>query len=140
MKTKGDFGFRIFKFSNSNFASWDNYSGHDTQELLGLFDKFESPLIKDWKPENLLIEILLLQGFPLDSHVREMLEFKANRLLEVSSEFCEHRLYVCLDKQVKPETVAAIKIRPEDILVCLDSALSDESKITLADQCNLKVI
>ena len=66
--------------------------------------------------------------------------FKTNRLLEVSSEFCQHRLYVCLDGNVQPETVADIKLRPEDILVCLDSALSDEAKITLYDRCNLKVI
>ena len=67
-------------------------------------------------------------------------EFKANEIKQVTSEFVGHHLYICLDKKVKAETVAKVNLRSEDILVCLDSALSDEAKVKLADQCNLKVI
>jgi adenine-specific DNA-methyltransferase len=135
-----DLGFRSFTVEHSTFSEWQPYSGKDTSQLELRFDQAEIPLIEGWKPENLLAEILLLQGFPLDSQLRPITEFKANQVLEVSSGFCQHRLYVCLDNQIRAETIAAIKLRPEDILVCLDSALSDEAKITLADRCNLKVI
>ena len=93
-----------------------------------------------WKPENLLAEILLLQGFPLDSRIHPLPEFKINDVKEVSCEFCQHRLTVCLDARVQSETVSALHLRAEDILVPLDSALSDEARIQLSDQCNLKVI
>lgn len=135
-----DLGLKTFAFNRSSFKDWKNFDGKNTQVLETLFDKFETPLVEGWKPENLLTEIILLQGFPLDSNVRSLPEFKANAVQQVTSEFVTHPLYVCLDKKIKAETVAKLKLGSEDIFVCLDSALSDEAKVKLADQCNLKVI
>ncbi len=69
-----------------------------------------------------------------------MPEFMQNKVQEAISEFFKFRLYVCLDEQVHPETVAVLRLRSEDVFVCLDSALNDEAKINLADRVNLKVI
>ncbi len=135
-----DLGFKCFRLDRSNFAEWQSFTERAVPQLELRFAQAESPLVAGWTPENLLSETLLLQGFPLDSRVRPLAELKANRVLEITSEFCQHRLYVCLDTQIQPETVAALKLRNEDILVTLDSALSDEAKIRLSDQCNLKVI
>jgi len=132
--------FSSYTLEHSNFKEWRDFSGKDTSQLELRFGKSETPLVEGWKPQNLLAEILLLQGFPLDSKVSTLSEFKANDVQQVTSEFVGHHLYICLDKKVKAETVAKINLRPEDILVCLDSALSDEAKVKLADQCNLKVI
>ncbi len=134
------FGFKYFLLDRSTFREWENYSGKDSSQLELRFGQAETPLIEGWTPENLLSEILLLQGFPLDSRVTSLPEFKANTIQQVTSEFVGHHLYVCLDKKVKAETVAKLSLRAEDILVCLDSALSDEAKVNLADRCNLKVI
>lgn len=134
------FGFMSFELINSHFENWEPYTGKDTSQLELRLGQAETPLVEGWKPNNLLSEILLLQGFPLDSKVRSLPEFKANEVQQVASEFIGHHLYICLDKKVKAETVTKINLRPEDILVCLDSALSDEAKVKLADQCNLKVI
>ena len=133
-------GFRCLKLDRSNFVEWEPYLKKDFTQLELRFQQTEMPIIEGWTPENLLVEILLLQGFPLDSRIHPLPEFKKNDIKEVSSDFCQHRLYVCLDAKVHPETVAALHLHPEDILVCLDSALSDEAKIQLSDQCNLKVI
>ena len=81
-----------------------------------------------------------MQGFPLDSKVRFLPEFKANEVKRITSEFVGHHLYVCLDRKIENETIAKLSLRPEDIFVCLDSAVTDETKVKLADQCNLKVI
>ena len=135
-----DLGFRCYKLFSSGFSSWDSYKGKDTSQLELRFEKAETPLVEGWQPENLLSEILLLQGFPLDSNVRSLPEFKGNAVQQVTSEFVTHPLFVCLDKKIKPETVSKLKLGSEDIFVCLDSALSDEAKVKLADQCNLKVI
>jgi len=135
-----DLGFKSYKLAQSHFPEWQPYTERDTNQLELRFTQAESPLVAGWTPENLLAEILLLQGFPLDSRARPLAEFQSNRVLEVTSEFCQHRLYVCLDPKIQPETVQSLKLRPEDILVTLDSALSDEAKIRLADQVNLKVI
>lgn len=135
-----DLRFNIYKLDRSNFENWLPYSGKDTSQLELRFGQAETPLVEGWQPENLLTEILLLQGFPLDSSVKALPEFKANHVQQVTSEFVGHHLYICLDQKVKAETVAKLSLRAEDILVCLDSALSDESKVNLADRCNLKVI
>ena len=135
-----DYGFGCYELEKSNFSVWHVFTDRDTVQLELRFAQTEVPLVVGWRPENLLAEILLLQGFPLDSAVRLLAEFKANRVLEIKSEFCQHRLYICLDAQVQPETVNTLKLRNEDVLVTLDSALSDEAKIRLSDQCNLRVI
>ena len=135
-----DLGFKSFKLTPSNFSDWESFTENDISQLELRFGQAETPLVEGWQSENLLAEILLLQGFPLDSKVRSLPEFKANDVQQVTSEFVGHHLYVCLDKKVKAETVAKVNLRAEDILVCLDSALSDEAKVKLADQCNLKVI
>lgn len=135
-----DLGFKSFKLERSNYNDWQPFTGKDTSQLELRFEQSETPLVKDWQPENLLTEIILLQGFPLDSRVTSLPEFKGNTVQQVTSEFVGHHLYVCLDKKVKTETVAKLSLRAEDILVCLDSALSDEAKVNLADRCNLKVI
>lgn len=137
---KTDLGFKCFVLKTTHFTEWQPTTERDTSQLELRFTQAESPLVPGWTPENLLTEILLLQGFPLDSRVRPLAEFQSNRVLEVTSEFCQHRLYVCLDEKIQPETVQAFQLRPEDILVALDSALSDEAKIRLADQVNLQVI
>lgn len=135
-----DLGFASHSLDRSNYKEWQLDNNKNISQLELHFSQSETPLVEGWKPKNLLAEILLLQGFPLDSQVRSLPEFKANEVQQVTSEFIGHHLYVCLDKKVKAETVAKIILRSEDILVCLDSALSDEAKVKLADRCNLKVI
>jgi adenine-specific DNA-methyltransferase len=135
-----DLGVRSFALDRSNYTDWQPFTGKDTSQLELRFGQAETPLVEGWTPENLLTEILLLQGFPLDSSVKALPEFKVNEVKLVTSEFVGHHLYVCLDKKVKAETVSKLSLRAEDIFVCLDSALSDEAKVKLADQCNLKVI
>lgn len=135
-----DLGFRSFALSQSSFSDWQSYEGKDTSQLELRLAEAETPLVEGWTPDDLLAEVLLLQGFPLDSRVRVLPGFKQNEVKQVTSEFVGHDLFVCLDMKVEAETVGRLSLRAEDILVCLDSALSDEAKVNLADRCNLKVI
>lgn len=135
-----DLGFSCFKLGASSFSRWDQFPGQDTAQLELAFQDAEKPLSERWSPESLLIETLLLEGFPLDSKVRSLKEFAANDVKEVASEFAEHRLVMCLDKKLQPQTVRQLTLDRQDVFVCLDSALTDEAKIKLTDQCNLKVI
>ncbi len=135
-----DLGFRCYRLERSNFKEWQAVAGGDVDQLEIRFRQAETPLIDDWQPADLLVEILLMEGFPLDSRARPLPEFSHNRVLEVTSGCCRHRLYVCLDATVRPQTAAALRPRPEDVFICLDSALTDQAKIALADRAHLKVI
>lgn len=136
----GSLQFRSLRLDRSNFVEWKSFPDKDISQLEMRFAQAESPLIEGWQPDSVLTEILLLQGFPLDSELRALPEYAANEVKQAASEYIGHHLFICLDSKIKQETVAQIKLRAEDILVCLDSALSDEAKISLADRCNLTVI
>lgn len=135
-----DLGFRCYRLDHSNYAEWQPFTGTDTTQLELRFGLAQTPLVEGWKSEDLLVEILLMQGFPLDSTARSLPEFKANTVHQVTCDEIAHHLFICLDERIEPVTVAALKLRREDILVALDTALSDEAKVTLADQTNLRVI
>jgi adenine-specific DNA-methyltransferase len=133
-------GFKIFHLEHSNFKSWESYESQDSKQLEILFDHFETPLIDGWKQCDLLTEILLLEGYPLDSQVIPLDAFTDIKIQRVNSEFCLHELFVCLDETINEQTINHLDLKEQDIFVCLDTALSDEAKAQLADRCNLKVI
>ncbi len=135
-----DAGFYILKLDRSHFTTWKDYEGANLKELDELFKKQETPLVDGWKAENLLVEVMLQEGFPLDSEVAELEGCKANRLIQVTSESCRHRLLVSFDEKIARETIDGLAIEGEDIFICLDSALTDEQKATLSDKGFLKTI
>jgi adenine-specific DNA-methyltransferase len=139
-----DLGFKVLKLTRSHFKPWASLEPTDAQTLDSLFEQNASPLVDGWTREGLLTEILLLEGFPLDSQVIPLEGFGENALQRVHHAEVGHKLFVCLDKQIRPETVERLKageiLGREDIFICLDSALTDEAKVVLDDRLRLKVI
>jgi adenine-specific DNA-methyltransferase len=135
-----DFGFKVFKFYYSNYKPWKNYTGTDVKELEKLFEKNTSPLVEDWKPENLLSEILIIEGFPLHSSKNILTRYSDNKIIEVISDFCEHKLIICLDDKIDDNTIKTLELSDNDIFICLDNAISDKDKVTLQDKGLIKTI
>lgn len=135
-----DIGFKVFRLENSLFKEWTPENLTPNNHIGSLFDTYSNPLINDWDSGDLFIEIILTQGFPLDSEIKSLPAYQENTIQEVSHDFCAHRLYICLDEKVSDTTVGTLSIKPEDIFVCLDTALTDEAKLRLSDRCQLKVI
>ena len=133
-------GFKSYRYRHSNFKNWQNYNGTDTKQLETLFSQFESPLVADWKPENLLIEILLIEGFPLDSKIETIEAFTENKVQKVTSDFCEHSLFICLDLKVENDTIKALVLSDNEIFICLDNAITDQDKVRLDDKGLIKTI
>ena len=139
-ETPEDLGFRVLKLGRSHFKAWQDYTGGDVAELETLFDRFESPLAEGSTPDDLLVEVMLLQGFPLDSTVTPMPEYQHNRVLRVASDLVAHQLYVCLDERLHPATADTLALGAEDVFVCLDSALDEDTKLRLQDGRHVMVI
>lgn len=138
-----DLGFRVFKLARSHFRPWQPLPPEQAGMLETLFA--QSPLVEGWTKEGLLTEILLLEGFPLDSRITRLEEaFPENAVWRVHHPDLAHELYLCLDETLQPATVerllAGDLLRREDIFICLDSALTDEAKVRLDDRLRLKVI
>lgn len=139
-KNNNEVGFKIYSLHHSSFKPWKNYTGTEIKELENLFENNTSPLVDDWKPENLISEIVLIEGFPLDSKIEEINNYKTNIIKQVSSEFCDHKLLVCLDEKIDENTIKSLKLSDNDIFICLDIAISDKDKVTLQDKGLIKTI
>ncbi|HOL29580.1 MAG TPA: site-specific DNA-methyltransferase [Paludibacteraceae bacterium] len=135
-----DYGFKVLKLQPSHYKPWQNYEGTDYKELELKFEEFTTPLVDGWKEDNLLTEIILMEGFPLDSSIEEVKTIKTNTIKQVTSGFHEHRLLVCLDKKIAPETINELKLTGDDVFICLDSAITDEDKVHLSDKGMIKTI
>ena len=133
-----DIGFKVFRFAPSNYKAWENYKETDIKQLEELFK--EDSLKPGWKEEDILVEIMLLEGFPLDSKIEQLPQFKKNKVMKVGSGFCEHALYICLDRDIQNETVETLKLADKDRFICLDSAVDDQSKIRLEDKNLIKTL
>lgn len=137
-----DLGFKVFKLAKSHFKPWENYHGESIERIEELFAEFVTPLVPTWRQiENgLLTEILLLEGFPLDSTITTLADYAENAVVEVSSTFHQHRLVVCLDDQLSAGTVKTLSLRENDTFICLDSAVDSQTKTRLADKGQIKTI
>lgn len=137
---EADLGFKCYELAHSNFKDWQPYVGERVEEIQMIFDAFESPLREDWTWEDLRTEILLMEGFPLDSRVTQLENFDRNRVELVISDFHEHRLLVCLDDKIAPQTISELRLSDKDVFICLDGALNDETKVQLSDAGNIHVV
>jgi adenine-specific DNA-methyltransferase len=135
-----DLGFKSFNYSASNYKPWEDYVGEDVATVQQRFSAFEVPLIDGWREDDLLVEVMLLQGFPLDSRIETLSGFSANTVRQITSDFHAHSLTACLDAKIADATLNELTLASDDVFVCLDSALTDESKFRLRDRCTLRVI
>lgn len=140
-EAKQDLGFKVFRLERSNFRAWTDFTGQELSDFRPLLEAAESPFVPEASQDGILTEILLLEGFPLNSKTEIDPAFERNKVMRVSSEFSEHRLFITLDEEVWEETIDhAAELEKNDIFICLDNALSDENKVRLADVCRLKTI
>ena len=135
-----ELGFKYYRLRSSNYKVWENIVEGDIEKLELAFEKFESPLIDNWKEEDLLAEVMLIEGFPLDSKIEREEAYTKNKVQAVTSDFHEHRLLVCLDKKVSADTIKALQLKEDDVFICLDNAITDEQKVTLSDKGLIKTI
>ncbi|MCK6543328.1 site-specific DNA-methyltransferase [bacterium] len=139
-KKDNDLGFHCLRLVESNFRSWSEFIPSDMLSLEKTFLGFETPLLDNWEPENLILEIILIEGFSLDSKIDVLKRYRKNKIYEILSDFCDHKLLVCLDNKVYKDTIEEIKLDEKDVFICLDSAISDSDKVRLSDMGVLKTI
>lgn len=139
-KNKSNCGFKSLALAHSNYRAWKDYHGTDAQALEDLFAAQETPLREGWSVEGLTTEVMLLEGFPLDSRVEVQKAFKKNTVQRIHHEWHAHALFVCLDKQIHAETIAALLLGEGDTFICLDTAIDDQSKLRLSDKGMIKTI
>lgn len=130
-----DSGFKVFKLTKSNYKIWED--AKDKTKLKDQLKLLEDPLIENYKDLDVIYEIIIKEGYSLNSKIEEI-STKPNKIYKISDD--EFYFYVTLDKQVKPETIEQLKLDENVMFACLDLALDDSQKTNLSKICKLRTI
>ncbi|GGM06673.1 site-specific DNA-methyltransferase [Deinococcus aerophilus] len=132
-ESKADRGFRVYQTTPSNLRKYRPITVQNVAELGGLDFKGSGALVPDFNSQNVITEMMLLEGFPLDSRIEQAPEF-SDQVYVVSHPERSHRLLISLTAdKLLDETVEQASQYPKDTFICLESSLTDQSKIRLAD-------
>lgn len=128
-KTKADidYGFRVFKVDSSNMK--DVYYKPNEIDQQSLFD-YMSNIKEDRTPEDLLIQVMLDLGLPLDLNIEEK-SISNNKVFFVEN----NSLVACFDDQVNINIVDEIcKYNPMKVVFKDTSFKTDKDKINLEER------
>lgn len=136
-KNNIDLGFKVFKLDKSNYKIWEKYEGQDAKELKKQLELFKTPLISGYKNDDVIYECIIKEGYSLNSKI-EKTDVKSNKVFKVTDG--DLFFYISLDQEIKDKTIDELKLKKENMFICLDEALNDSKKKNLSIQCNLKTI
>ena len=135
-----DLGFKVFNLEASNYKPWTGTEDKDPDKYIDQMEAFADPLVEGWKPQNVIYEVALKEGYGLNITMEEVGEIKANKILKITDPEKDQSFLLCLDKKLKDETPKKLKLTKDDLFICRDNALTDEQAANLALQCKLKTI
>jgi adenine-specific DNA-methyltransferase len=138
-----DRGFRVYKLSKTGFKEWRDFEGSSLEEYEKQLSLHLAETDDKAKEEDLVAEIMLREGFPLDSTL-DRLEEGALTVTRVESSASSHRLFICLDtgfgRSLTVRAFEKLGIANEDVFICRDEALSDEAKLRIRELCRLATV
>lgn len=135
-----DLGLRLFKLTASTFRQWQPPDPDDPEALLDQMELHLDPLLEGWWVEDVLWEVAVKEGYPLDARVERLDEVAQNEVYRVTDLEREQSFLICLDQELQPPTVDALGLTADVTFVCRDVALTDELAANLALQCRVKTI
>jgi adenine-specific DNA-methyltransferase len=138
--TPEDLGFRVFTLAESNCRPWKGVEEKDPEAYARQMELYLDPLVDGWKEENVLYELALKEGYSLTSRIERVTQVTENNIWKVTDDEKEQSFFVCLDDNLKGESIKSLALNTDNLFVCRDKALDDELAANLALQCNLSVI
>lgn len=135
-----DLGFKVFKLAPPNIQQWSADEESDPEAYAQKLSLFNDPLIAGWKPENVIWEISLREGFSLNTRFASKDLPNGNKVYEVNDPDTGQKFLICLDQQIHADFAKYCELAPDTLLICRDVALDDSAAANLALQCRLKTI
>ena len=132
-----DLGFRVFKLRESNYKQWDESEQKDPKAYAKQMEMLADPLVNGWKEEDVLYEVALKEGYGLNVIVKDI---EVKGIQKVSDPDKEQGFYLCLADKVKLKDLKSLNLKKDDLFICRDIALDDETAANLSLQCRLKTI
>jgi adenine-specific DNA-methyltransferase len=138
-----DRGFRVYKLAQTGFKKWTDYTGTSLEEYEKQLELHLAETDKAINVEDLVAEIMLREGFPLDSEIKKLSEAELV-VYRIASPLSGHRLFICLDeglgKKLSVRAFERLGIHQEDVFVCRDEVLSDDAKLRIREICALATV
>jgi adenine-specific DNA-methyltransferase len=119
-----DFGFRVFKLQSSNFKAWNTEQPKDDAELVKQLTLHVDHLVAGRTQEDVLYELLLKSGFPLNTKV-EKTSLAGKDVFSIA----EGAMLICLEKELTPEVIKAMAEKKPERVVCLDAGFADNDQL-----------
>jgi adenine-specific DNA-methyltransferase len=135
-----DLGFKVFKLAPPNIQRWAASEERDVEAYAQKLAMFNDPLIAGWKPENVIWEVAVREGFSLNTHYTARELSNGNNVYDVTDADTGQKFTICLDEKILSDISKSCELGAEDLFVCRDVALDDSAAANLALQCRLKTI
>lgn len=134
-----DIGFKAYQLSSSNYRQWNALTAEDDEETLKKQTKLfvEKPLVDGYDEKSVVFEIMVKEGFGLNSEVEQVVS-EGLKLWKITDS--DKRLFVTFAKKIEQGQVTALGLADQDTFVCLDSSLDDTTKVNLVRNFKVKVI
>jgi len=132
-----DVGFRVFKLDTSNFHAWDGtpISDGNMQTLWDRFDAREKTIKRDRTDLDIVFEVMLKMGIPLDYVVSKIAvgERKCYSIGERPFETSKDcMILVCLDFGITPEDITAFCDLAPAKIIAAEEAFEDSTAMSNA--------
>jgi adenine-specific DNA-methyltransferase len=135
-----DLGFKVFKLSKPNIQQWPEGEDRDPEAYAQKLALFNDPLVAGWKPENVIWEVALREGFGLNTHFASRDLGNGNKVYDVLDDDTGQKFIICLDDKIPIDLAKHCVLTLDDLFICRDVALDDSAAANLALQCRLKTI
>ncbi len=103
-------GFRAFLLASSNIRSWTGVADKDADALAGQIEAFSDSLVPGWKPENVIWEVALREGYSLTSRIEKISNTGKQTFWCVTDPEREQSFVICLDDTLTLDAVRALKL------------------------------
>lgn len=133
-------GFRAFKLAPSNARRWTGIEDKTVEAYTSQLEAFADTLVPGWKPENVVWEVALREGFSLTARIEMLTTAGSGTYWRVTDTEQDRALTICLDDRLALDSVRELGLSKDDLFVCRDTALDDTLAANLALQCRLKVL
>ena len=136
-----DLGVKVFRLTASNYRQWNGVKESNAESYANQLRLFsDNPLVNQWIPKNVIYEIAIKEGYQLDCLIEQVDGIDRNTIFQVVSRDETQTFYICLDRELFQDEIDKLKLKNDDLFVCLDKALDDTQAANLALQCRLKTI
>ena len=136
----GDYRFRVFTLAESHFRQEDIQPTEDIQRYIAQLESTVEPLRDGWRVEDVLYEVALKEGYPLDSAIEEVTGLQTNTVFRIVAPDGTQTFHVCLDETLAEADVERLRLSKDAVFICRDVALTDTLAANLALQCRLKTL